>query len=137
MKLEIIIFFAVIIVLGLIVLITIKGKKGKKLDQEFYQEQWQHITKLLSDGRNGWRLAIIDADKLLDMALKQSGVKGQTMGDRLRSRRSSFTGYNRLWSAHKLRNRLVHEPRASLSKDDTQKALTVFKKALKELGALK
>ena len=84
----------------------------------------------------GWRLAIIDADKLLDQALRQHGAKGETLGDRLRDREKLFSKYNDLWSAHKLRNRLVHEPQVSRTKAAAGRALQEFQRALKELGAL-
>jgi len=41
-----------------------------------------------------------------------------------------------VWYAHKLRNRLVHEPNVRLKKSEAQMALTGFRQALRDLGAL-
>jgi len=117
-----------------VIMVTHKRRSG--LDAEYYKKAWAQIINYVGSGESGWRLAIIDADKLLDHALKQAGAGGETMGERLRDRQSTFTHYNQLWNAHKLRNRIVHEPNVRLSKMVTQQALQEFKRALKQLGAL-
>ena len=81
-------------------------------------------------------LAVIDADKLLDEALKKKHFRGKTMGERLVSAQRSISDNDGVWYAHKLRNRLVHEPNVKLKKNEAQNALAGFKKALQDLGAL-
>lgn len=57
------------------------------------------------------QLNLIRADKLFDHMLIRSDVKGQSTGQRMIESRSLFEKdlYNKLWDAHKDRNRLVHE----------------------------
>ena len=81
-------------------------------------------------------LAIIDADKLVDEALKKLHFNGKTMGERLVAAQRSLTNNDSIWYAHKLRNRLVHEPNVRLKKSEAQMALTGFRQALRDLGAL-
>jgi hypothetical protein len=81
-------------------------------------------------------LAVIDADKLLDEALKKKHFKGKTMGERLVSAQRTLSDNDGTWYAHKLRNRLVHEPNIRIKKREAQAALAGFKKALRDLGAL-
>lgn len=81
-------------------------------------------------------LAVIDADKLLDDALKKRHFRGKTMGERLVSAQRSLSDNDAVWYAHKLRNRLVHEPDIKLKKKEAQTALTGFRQGLKDLGAL-
>ncbi|HSX28644.1 MAG TPA: hypothetical protein VLF60_04310 [Candidatus Saccharimonadales bacterium] len=127
-----------LIILGAIGLFiwTLRSRHTRTLDIGYYKGQWAKVLKTLSTGEQGWRLAIIDADKLLDQALRQHGAKGETLGDRLRDREKLFSKYNDLWAAHKLRNKLVHEPQVNLSKAMAGRALQEFQRALKELGAL-
>jgi hypothetical protein len=80
-------------------------------------------------------LAIIDADKLLDQALKKHRYKGKTMGERLVSAQRVIKDNDAVWYAHKLRNRLVHEPNVRIKKKEAQTALTGFRQGLKDLGA--
>ena len=64
-------------------------------------------------------------------------MKGETMGERLKFAHNLFDKnlYNEIWSAHKLRNTLVHEDSEILSFQIENKIL-VFKRALKELNIL-
>ena len=81
-------------------------------------------------------LAVIDADKLVDEALKKLRFNGKTMGERLVAAQRSLSNNDGVWYAHKLRNRLVHEPSVRLKKNEAQSALTGFRQALRDLGAL-
>jgi hypothetical protein len=85
---------------------------------------------------DGMVLAVIDADKLLDEALKKRHFKGKTMGERMVAAQRSLSDNDSAWYAHKLRNRLVHEPNIRLKKRECQNALAGFRQALKDLGAL-
>jgi transposase len=81
-------------------------------------------------------LAVLNADKLVDLALRQCGVRGETMGERLKNDASKFSDINGLWTAHKLRNRIAHESDVVVNYDEARHALGYFKKALKDLGAI-
>ena len=121
---------------GLILMLSIHGRRRtKSLDGEYYQAQWQQILATLKIGEAGWRLSVIDADKLLDQALQQNGTNGESLGERLRASESKFSHYNDLWSAHKFRNKLVHEPNVKFTKPLAERILREYRRALKELGA--
>src|SRR6218665_3244456 len=83
-------------------------RKPKQLDQVYFQERWQTLQKLCKD-KSTWPLAIIDADKLLDDALKRLKYRGKTMGERLVSAQHEIKNNDEVWFAPKLSNRLVHE----------------------------
>jgi hypothetical protein len=87
---------------------------------------------------NGSQLrdAVSEADKLLDYALKHSGVRGETMGERLKNSRSRFSSIDTIWTAHKLRNALAHEADFDLVPNQAREAITDFKRGLQDLGAL-
>lgn len=64
-----------------------------------------------TDNPHELKSILVEYDKLMDYYLKQKRFPGETMGERLKSARSSFDRdtYNKIWTAHKLRNTLVHE----------------------------
>lgn len=103
--------------------------------QKHYEEKW---VELLTRVRTpeGMVLAVIDADKLLDEALRRKGFKGKTTGERLVAAQRSISDNDAVWYAHKLRNRLVHEPNVRLKKSEAQSALAGFRQGLKDLGVL-
>lgn len=128
---------AVGLVLGVLFLVIIfKRHKPARLDTEYYQMRWKDLQKLCGD-RNTWPLAIIDADKLLDDALRKRRYKGKTMGERLVSAQRQIGNNDSVWFAHKLRNKLVHEQYSNLKEADVKEALIGFRQALKDLGALR
>jgi hypothetical protein len=111
-------------------------RRPRKLNIEYFQRRWQEAQKLCVS-KNTWPLAIINADKLLDDALKRRHFKGKTMGERLVAAQHDLTNNDGVWFGHKLRNRLVHEENTKLTKRDVQDALMGLRQALKDLGALK
>jgi hypothetical protein len=126
----------VLIVAMLFVTALLKRQTRRKLNTEYYSMRWKDLQKLCSD-KTTWPLAIIDADKLLDEALKQTRVKGKTMGERLVSAQHELTNNDAVWYGHKLRNKLVHEQYSGLKESDVKNALVGFRQALKDVGALK
>jgi hypothetical protein len=125
-----------VLVLGIVLLTLISFLSRKpRLDKNYYQSHWQDIEPLLNGGPSDWYRAIIDADKLLDHALKSSQYKGKTMGDRLKDARD-LKSINAAWGAHKLRNRLVHESGMRLKQHYAESALQSYQRILTELGAL-
>lgn len=133
------VFLLVIIVVGVVALAAISrfGRKlpRRHLNQKYFQDKWLELLARVKTS-DGMVLAIIDADKLLDEALKKRGFSGKTMGERLVAAQRSITDNDAVWYAHKLRNRLVHEPNINLKKREAQNALGGFKQGLKDLGAL-
>lgn len=59
---------------------------------------------------NDWKLAIIEADIILDDVLKQHGYPGASLGERLKSISPQQLGsLQDAWEAHKVRNRIAHD----------------------------
>jgi hypothetical protein len=110
-------------------------RRPRKLNRDYYQKRWQTLQRLLGD-KSTWPLAVIDADKLLDDALRRSRYKGKTMGERLVAAQRDIKDNDAVWFGHKLRNRLVHESDVKLKERDVKDALLGLRAALKDLGAL-
>jgi hypothetical protein len=130
-------FLIIIIIFGVAVLAIVSRlarHRAPKLDQQYFQEKWLELLARVKTPE-GMMLAVIDADKLLDEALKRHHFKGKTMGERLVSAQRLIRDNDAVWYAHKLRNRLVHEPNIRLKKKEAQTALAGFKQGLHDLGA--
>jgi hypothetical protein len=64
----------------------------------------------LSDNPNDWKLAIIEADIILDQTLKDRGYAGTSLGERLRSiTPRQLSSIDDAWDAHRVRNKIAHE----------------------------
>ena len=122
-------------ILAAVVALTRQG--GKVLNVEKYQARWLAIENSLDKSSIGtYQLAIFEADKLLDLALRERGFAGDTMGERMKSAREQWSNSNHVWGAHKVRNKLAHEANVRLSREIALRALAAYKQGLKDLGAI-
>jgi hypothetical protein len=73
--------------------------------------RWRHIMEQIgSDSEQNWRLAILEADIMLNELLDMQGYKGETMGDKMKQvDRASFNTIDIAWEAHRVRNKIAHE----------------------------
>lgn len=145
--------FTIVLILAVIILVatlnvygfgrkTVTRKRGNaiSIDKSFVQNKWAEIeTSFSVGGASNIKSAVMEADKLVDYVLKARGMRGETMGERLKSAKSKFTNYadyDNLWKAHKLRNNIAHEAGHDLVVTEAKKAMEYFKKALAILGGL-
>lgn len=128
----------VLIIAALLVIVIILTKKGPApLAVEKYRKRWLAIENQLNrDQPASYHLCVLNADKLLDQALKERGVKGETMGERMKTAKDTWSSANAVWTAHKLRNQIAHETEVQVSYEDARRALAAFKQALKDVGAI-
>jgi hypothetical protein len=94
---------------------------------------WEDIEKMEP------KMAIIEADKLVDVILKKAGIAGNTMAERLRKVQKLVQRpiYSGMWEAHKLRNHIVHEVGDRARIDNYTEYLWKIKKFMVSLGAFK
>lgn len=99
---------------------------------------WKQILRRFDTGDDSnLKLAIIEADKVLDELLKLSGYEGETMGDRLKQITSAnLSNISEIWQAHKIRNRIVHEPDFKLDRGEAWMCVEIYKKAFQEFGLI-
>jgi hypothetical protein len=131
-------FLLAIIVFAGMVLAVIKFAPSRRktvLDTAYFEERWREVLVYLKN-EGARQLSIIEADKLLDEALKRRHFSGKTMGERLVSAQREFSNNNSVWAAHKMRNRLVHEHAVKLKNGELEGALKGFRQALKDIGAM-
>jgi hypothetical protein len=100
--------------------------------------RWEEIQRHLNSNKEAeWKFAVIEADNLVDYVLKASGYPGDTMGERLKNiDKSQIVTLDTLWEAHKIRNRLAHDPNYFLRYGEAKRAIQLYEKTLKELNAL-
>lgn len=92
--------------------------------------------KMVSNSPSEWKLAVIEADKILDKILESKGYEGATMGDKLKQLVPADLPeiYDDVWEAHKIRNRIVHEPNFELSQGDVRTVVGIYTRAIKKLS---
>ena len=92
------------------------------------------LSHINSDHASDWRLAILEADIMLDEMLDKMGYPGQTLGEKLKMvERSDFDTLDLAWEAHKMRNNIAHEGSdLTMSRDEAEKVITMFERVFRE-----
>lgn len=137
--LTVFVFLGAIAAVGCLAFIMVAfGRRSSgNLDVAVYQKRWMAIEQTLSrDVETSHQLVVLQADKLLDHALRAKGLPGKTMGERMKSAQSMWSNANAVWSAHKLRNQIAHDNNVKVQYNDARRALGSFKQGLKDLGAI-
>jgi len=94
------------------------------------------LTHIESDRPNDWKLAIIEADIILDDVLKQCGYVGNSLGERLRTiTPSQLSSIDDAWEAHKVRNRIAHDGADFvLTKRMAEQTIAQYRRVFSEFG---
>lgn len=119
----------------------IRNPKGAKVvipSPELIRTPWQEVQKkIASNYPSDWNIALMQADSIFDAVLKDMGLLGTTLGDRLKQLDfSKLNSLNDVWEAHKMRNRIAHEADQVLTHEEASRAVSLFEKALRELQYL-
>lgn len=106
--------------------------------EDLVAKPWQDVLqKMESAVPSDWNLAVIRADSIVDGVLKDMGLSGDTMGDRLKQLDlAKLASLNEVWEAHKIRNRIAHETDRALTHDEASRTVGAFEAALRELQYL-
>ena len=107
-----------------------QGSNGAAEDSR-WQQVLSHVS---SENPNDWRLAIIEADIMLDELLNSLGFVGSSIGEKLKTANTaSFASLQDAWDAHKVRNDIAH--RGSdfvLTKRIAQDTIAQYKRVFEE-----
>lgn len=102
--------------------------------------QWKVILEhVTSESPAEWKLAILEADNMLDEILEDMGYVGETVAEKLKTMsRTKIASYDDVWDAHKVRNEIAHGGAIDmeLSKKMARDTVAKFGNAFKELGYL-
>jgi len=92
--------------------------------------RWQAILdKVNSDSDTSWKIAIMDADILLDEVLQEQGYTGAGVGERLKQVGPEFKdSVQYAWEGHKVRNQVAHDAQYVLSQRDARQAISMYER---------
>jgi len=102
-------------------------------------QRWTQIMeKLNSESEADWKVAILEADAILEEIVGTMNLMGTSIGDKLKSvEPSDFLTLESAWEAHKARNRIAHDVSGvPLSHREAQRILVLYEKVLREFEYL-
>ncbi len=103
-----------------------------------FRERWEGaLRRFNTSSPEAMRFSILEADMLVDSILKDSGIEGATMADRLtKLTPDTVKSLNALWKAHRLRNKLEETAEYEVPLGEAQEAIQGYEAFLKEIKVL-
>lgn len=99
------------------------------------QLRWNRIKEEVgSEDEQKMRLAILEADIMLNELLDTLGYKGETMADKMRQvDRANFNTIDLAWEAHRARNAIAHQgSAAAMTLRDSRRIISLYEKIFRE-----
>jgi hypothetical protein len=99
------------------------------------QLRWSRIKEEAnSDNERSWRLAILEADIMLNELLDSLGYKGETMADKMRgAEKANFNTLDLAWEAHRYRNQIAHEANLHLlTQREVRRIISLYERVFRE-----
>ncbi|MDO8686926.1 MAG: hypothetical protein Q7K11_01840 [Candidatus Berkelbacteria bacterium] len=99
------------------------------------EKDWNKImARLNTNLESEYKLAIIEAESLLDSALKQMGFTEESFGEKLKNIPPLILPNAKdVLKAHEIHNNIIHDPDFRLSQEKTKENLVIYEKAFQEL----
>ncbi|MEK7619247.1 MAG: hypothetical protein AAB416_03355 [Patescibacteria group bacterium] len=126
---------ALLVVVGFRLRKLFRREEFSGMSREDLTRRWSALEELAGKkDEMSMKVAIMEADKLLDYGLKSIGCSGSTLGERLKFIAYRYPKIQRVWPAHILRNKMVHDASFHLNHGEARRALKAFREALREIG---
>ncbi|MFA6006826.1 MAG: hypothetical protein WC764_03835 [Candidatus Paceibacterota bacterium] len=115
-----------------------QSQENKAATTKEENPKWKSVLSFAeSDNPSDRKVAIIEADKLLDDALQAGNIPGENLGERLKNFDAKTTPWlDDAWEAHKIRNRIAHEAEFDPNVHDIKKTIARYERVLHELRAI-
>jgi hypothetical protein len=136
----IVVFFA-----GILFLVakinSLERKKRKEASlrgirlEKIRSQRWDIVeSHMLSENPGEWKLAIMEADSMLEDLVKKLGYPGSTLGEMMKQiEKSDFTTLDDAWEAHKVRNYIAHQGSTYLlTKHQANRVIRLYEKVFRE-----
>ncbi len=114
-----------------------KHAKNSEAAGHIVNERWEDVLKYLSSQNSSdWKVAIIEADTMLEDMTLQWKFEGENLGERLKSAdKDKFKTLSDAWQAHIVRNRIAHEgSKFDLSQREAQRTIALYERVFREFG---
>ena len=101
-------------------------------------KKWKKIMGRLETGTESEaKLAIIEADDLLNKILARMGYEGETLGEKLkRVKKTILPNLDEVLEVHKIKSDIVYDPGFRLTLEQAKFFLEIYEKALSNLEAI-
>jgi len=144
--------YAIIVFVDIILLLVHRGLGGNiretltgmNIPQELTSKKkktramWSKIRQRLESANEAeYKMAIIEADDIINELVRGLGYKGENFGERLSNiPDAQIANIEGMKQAHELRNRIIHDENLTLSREESDNALSHYEEFLRSFQVL-
>lgn len=141
--------YSIVLLVDIILLLMLRGVAGNirtgllgmdmpAVTKGKMQKRWDKVKSRLQSGNESqFKVAIIEADSIVDQILAGIGYPGANMSERLSQIKPSQLDYlDELIKAHQIRNQIVHDERFAVSKEMVEETVGIYETILRYLEFL-
>jgi len=112
---------------------TVKTYGTRKIDK-----QWQKVLSRLDSGlESEYKLAVLEADRMMENSLKKMDYTGANLEERLAKLTSvTLPNIEEVLEAHKTRNNILHDPDYKLELAEAKRIMSIYEEAFRSLQIL-
>lgn len=140
---SILLFVGIIYILIRVNYLNIKAEEfinilgAAKLPKRRALRGWKQIQlRLASQDSQQWKIAILEADKILDEILKMSGYLGSIDNKLALITSAQLSNIEEIKTVHRIREQIGQDPTYEISQESAAQALEIYKKAFIELNLI-
>ncbi len=110
-------------------------KKAKPYHEVKVDTDWKEVSSQAQDEKEAERkLAVIEADDMLNSVLEQMGYEGESLVEKLNGLNEEIIpNLEEVKKAHKVRRDIIYDQSRGLSKEEAVNLISVYEKVFKEL----
>jgi hypothetical protein len=133
--------YVLVLLADIIMLLILRGVGGnirttfRGLDiPSLSKKKWQKITsRIHQDNPSQYKVAILEADKIVDDILKGMGYKGENMIERLDHPTAiHIENAEDLKKAHQVRNQIIHETNYQIDRKKAEEIIGIYENFLRQ-----
>jgi hypothetical protein len=100
--------------------------------------QWKNVLKRLeTPNEEEYKLAVLEADAMLDQTLQRMGFAGDTLTDRLAKVSTGIvTNLSEVRQANAIRNSIVHDPNYRLTLGEARRIIEIYQATFQNLDLI-
>lgn len=116
-----------------------EAKGMTKEDGGIKNGRWENVLNYLaSTNPSDWKLAVIEADSMLEDLTDQLDLEGENLGERLKvADKEKFETLDNAWEAHIVRNRIAHEgSKFDLTQREANRVAVLYENVFREFSII-
>ena len=116
-----------------------KARIRNKEKERSENPKWHYILTLAeSPNDSDWRVAIMEADSMMEDILRERGLSGSTLSELLEgAKESGYRSIQDAWDAHIIRNKIAHEGADfPLSQVEVRRVIKMYQNFFEELEVI-